>query len=171
MRAATERSSSLSLPCTCRAQAVHGIVRDGDRFFDRVVRKDREDRPKDFLLRNRHVGADIREDRRACVKALAESGGSSSATRNQVRAFIDACLDDPLHPAELRAIGERAVGRRFGERVADDHLFGRRKGQRFDLDRDIARHDHAGRRAARLAHVPERGGDAERDGSRQIGVR
>src|SRR5208282_6852907 len=47
-----------------RRQTVLDVVGDGDGVFDPVAGNDRNYRPKDFFLRNPHLGVDFRENSR-----------------------------------------------------------------------------------------------------------
>ena len=59
----------------------------------------------------------------------------------------------------------------FRERIADHQFRSGRRGQNLDLRHLRAGHKHARRRAAGLAEIAEGGGDAERNGTAQLGIR
>ena len=93
-------------------KAVRRIVRDRDRIRFRVVGNDREHRPEDLFLRDRHLVVDVREDRRLDVEALRKIRRPAAAG-DERRAFLFALLDESEHRVALTGGRRLRVGRTF----------------------------------------------------------
>src|SRR5262245_32119552 len=138
-------------------EAVQRVVGDLDRLRVALVGQDGEDRPEDLLARDRHVVADVAEHGRLDEVAALEAGRTSRTAGRQLRALVDAGLDQALDLVELRLADHRPEHRAVAERVAYAHRLG---GGARDLQRRVVlllRHQHAGRGVAGLAAVQEAG--------------
>ena len=154
-----------------RPEAVDGVVGDGDGLLHRVVGDDAKHRAEDLLLGDAHARAHLGKDRRLDVEPDIQTARTALSAGDELRAFRNADADHGLDPVELGTVGDRTMGGGLRERIADDDLICGPLGDRLDLGKLRARHDHARRRAARLAEVAEAGGDAQRNGAIEIGVR
>src|SRR5437867_624689 len=151
-------------------EPVGRVVGDADRVRLVLVWDDGEDRPEDLLARDRHVVADVGEYRGLHEVPLADALRAAGAARHELRALLDALLDETLHLLELRLARERADGGALGERVP--HLYGlggalRRRG---GLGHPGARDEHTRGRVARLAGVESAALHAGRDRLLEVGV-
>ena len=72
-----------------------------DRVLLVVVGDDRQHRPEDLLLRDRHVVAHVGEDRRLHEVAAVEALGRLRAAGDELRALLDALLDVAAHALAL----------------------------------------------------------------------
>ena len=99
-------------------QPVAGLVRERDRLVLGVERDRRQDRPEDLLAGDRHVVADVVEDRRRheVAAGLLER---PAAAGHDARAVRPPGLDVAEHLVEMRPLDHRAELRRRIERVAD----------------------------------------------------
>src|SRR5665213_3585276 len=77
-------------------EAVHRLVRHPDRVGLVAIGQDRQHRAEDFLLRDTHVVAHAGEDGRAHEIAAIEMLRPAWAARHQLRALVDAGLDQAL---------------------------------------------------------------------------
>ena len=153
-----------------RAESVHGVIGDLDRFTDAVIRDDRQHRPENLFLRDRHRRRDLGEHRRSGEKAARHTIRSIRTAADELGAFLQADTDHLLHTVELGAVRDRAVCCLLIARIANDELCDCRSGQRLDVGELAAWHDHPRRRAAGLADVTKGRGDTRRNGFRQIGI-
>src|SRR3954451_5882170 len=103
-------------------QPVDRVVGDLDRFVLGVVGDDRQHRPEDLLLGDRHVVGDVGEDRRLDEVALVEPLGRLLAAGDQPRALLDALADVAAHALALDVGDQRAEARLLLERVAGREL-------------------------------------------------
>src|SRR5690606_41071278 len=81
-------------------EAVDRVVRFAYRVVDVLVRDERNDRSEDLLLRDRHLRVDVGEDRRLDEVAALEAFRPAAAD-DELRAFLAALRDVPLHAFEL----------------------------------------------------------------------
>ena len=142
-------------------------MRDG--VFLVVVGDDREDRPEDLFLGDRHVVRDVRRRPSAarsspCPADLVEAAG------HNLRALVDALLDVAAHALELRLGDQRPEAAGLLERVAGRERRGGLRGDLLDLGQLVARHEHARQRAAGLAGVLVALRDTVGDGLLEVGV-
>jgi hypothetical protein len=84
-------------------EAVDRVVGHRDDLVLVLVGQDREHRPEDLLARDGHVVGDAGEDRRAHIVAAVEILRTAGAARHQLRALVDAGLDQALDLLELDA--------------------------------------------------------------------
>src|SRR3546814_16892871 len=83
------------------------MVGDADRILVVLVRNDRDDGAENLLARDRHVVADVREQRRLDEIAYLDAIGAPGAAGLQRGAFLDPLGDQPLHLLPLRLVDER----------------------------------------------------------------
>src|SRR3546814_9691421 len=99
-----------------RSVGVHEI----DRVVEALAAYDAEHGPEDLLLVERHLGRDVVEQRAADeVAVLVALQRSAAAVDNQLRAFLDALVDQPLY-ALLRLGGDERAHVRLGIVVRAD---------------------------------------------------
>ena len=103
------------------AEAVVGVVGDGDGLLLAVVGDDRQDRAEDLLLGDLHVVVDVGEDGRLDVPALGEVR-RTAATGDDAGTGGLAGLEVALDAGPLALGHERADLGGGVERVADDEL-------------------------------------------------
>src|SRR3546814_5452425 len=80
------------------------MVGDADRILVVLVRNDRDDGAENLLARDRHVVADVREQRRLDEIAYLDAIGAPGAAGLQRGAFLDPLGDQPLHLLPLRLV-------------------------------------------------------------------
>ena len=151
-------------------QAVRRVVSNLDRFVFVLIRKNREDRPEDFLARDGHVVIHVTEDGGLDVVASVQAIRTPCAAADQFSAFIDALLDQALNLVPLNFADNRTNGGSLTKRVARFHVFGSgfSNGKRFIVLR--SRHQHSGRRITALAGVGEHLAHTAANGCRQISI-
>ena len=134
-------------------QAVNRVIGDLDRLLFAVELHDRQNRPKDFLARDGHVGGHVCKDGGFDKEPAVQAVGPSGAARNQTRAFVDALLDQVLNLVELRFIDHGAdMTPIFGGRTNGN--LRRHSACFFDgFVIDIRLHQHTAGGVTRLASV------------------
>src|SRR3546814_11083727 len=93
---------------------------DADRILVVLVRNDRDDGAENLLARDRHVVADVREQRRLDEIAYLDAIGAPGAAGLQRGAFLDPLGDQPLHLLPLRLVDERPDMRSDERRVGNE---------------------------------------------------
>jgi len=152
-------------------QAVDGVVGQADRLGFGLVGQNGQHRAEDFLSCDRHVVAHTGEDGRADEKAAVEVFRPPGAADHQLRALVDARLDQALDLVELDLADHRADSGGIVADIAHHHTGGGGAGDRLDLVMAVRRHEHAGGRVAGLAAVAHHAEHALGDRALEIRIR
>ncbi len=107
-----------------RRQTIRIVVRLLDDLVDIVEAERRQHRTEDFFLSDLHVILHATENRGLNKESLAAVHADAISTRNQLRAFLLACLDVAEHGLHLLLADDCAQARFRIERIGGLHLLG-----------------------------------------------
>ena len=153
-----------------RAQAVLGIVGNGDRLRLVLIRDDAQHRAENLVAGNGHPIVHAGKQRRTHKPAVPRAFRSPFAARQQARPFFDSFADIALHPQPLLFADHRADVCRAVARVAGFHCRHGLRQRGFDLRLARVRHQNARPGHARLPAVHKPGLDHQRDRPREIHI-
>src|ERR1700694_2469534 len=131
-------------------QTIRRVVGDPHRVGFILGAEDGENGAENLFARDGHVVSDIRKNGRPHIEALVDPFRQTGAAGNQGGTFLDALLDQRLDLVPLDAGHHGTDGGAFGTGIAGLGLVGHAFGDGGDFLHLRQRHDHPGRRVARL---------------------